>query len=145
LEGPTGALAISPDGKQLYAGSRAANLSVIQVDSKRVTKGVTKIETNGPVFDIAVTPDGEKAYLAMEFSGLKRLRLSGGKPTSGKLEDIPTVKCPVGLALSPNGTTLYVSYQCGGPGGRSGHDAIGVFDVGQTRQPQQARGNDDPG
>jgi YVTN family beta-propeller protein len=125
LEGPTGALAISPDGKQIYAGSRSANLSVIQVDSK----AVTRIETSGPDFDIAVTPDGEKAYLAMEISGLKRLRLSGGKPTNGKLEDIPTVKCPVGLALNPNGTTLYVSYQCGGPGGRSGHDAIGIFDV----------------
>jgi YVTN family beta-propeller protein len=120
LEGPPVALAVSPDGKQVYAGSRNANLSVIQVASK----AVTRIETNGPVFDIAVTPDGEKAYLAMELSGLKRLWLS-----SGKLEDIPTVKCPVGLALSPNGTALYVSYQCGGPGGKSGHDAIGIFDM----------------
>ncbi len=120
LKGPTLALAISPDGKQIYAGSKSANLSVIQTDSK----AVTRIETNGPVLDIAVTPDGEKAYLAMELSGLKRLWLS-----SGKLEELPTVKCPVGLALNPSGTTLYVSYECGGPGGRSGHDAIGIFDV----------------
>jgi len=120
LGGPRFGIAISPDGKQIYAGSRNANLSVIQVASKTITK---IIETNGPVSDIAVTPDGEKVYLAME-SGLKRLWVS-----SGKLEDIPTVKCPVGLALNPNGTPLYVSYQCGGPGGRSGHDAIGIFDV----------------
>jgi len=120
LDGPTFAIAISPDGKQIYAGSRNANLSVIQVASKTITK---TIETNGPLSDIAVTLDGEKVYLAME-SGLKRLWVS-----SGKLEDIPTVKCPVGLALNPTGATLYVSYQCGGPGGRSGHDAIGIFDV----------------
>ncbi len=124
LEGPTSSLAVSPDGKQVFAGSRNANLSVIQVSSK----AVSRIATNGPVHDIVVTPDGKKAYLAMELLGLKRLWLS-----SGKLEDIPTVRCPVGLALSPNATTLYVSYQCGGPGGRSGHDAIGIFDVATDR------------
>ena len=34
----------------------------------------------------------------------------------------------MGLALTPDGRTLYVNYQCKGPGGQLGRDAIGRFD-----------------
>jgi hypothetical protein len=33
------------------------------------------------------------------------------------------------VAVTPDGSRLYVNYQCGGPSGSSGHDAVGIFDV----------------
>lgn len=31
--------------------------------------------------------------------------------------------------MTPDGRRLYVSFQCGGPGGYAGHDALGIFDA----------------
>ena len=46
---------------------------------------------------------------------------------NGQLKQVTNQICPVNLALDTRGQNLVVSYQCGGPKGRSGHDSVEVF------------------
>lgn len=111
-------LAVSPDGQWGYAGTEEGD--VLRLDLERRT-----IETLArglsPVRDLALTPDGLRLYVAAVFNGLHVL-----DTRTRQLETIPTVRCPTYLAIVPGKDLLYVAYQCGGPGGRSGHDAIDV-------------------
>lgn len=114
------ALAVSPDGSKVYVGQNGGDVSVIDTS----TKGVSTISAGAPVRDLTITPDGTKLYLAMEFSGLKKVDTG-----TNSVSTISTVTCPEGVAVTPDGKFLYVNYQCFGPGGSAGHDAIGKFDV----------------
>jgi len=114
------ALAVSPDGSFVYVGQHGGDVSVINT----ATKAVSTISAGTPVRDLALTPDGSKLYLAMEFSGLKKVDTS-----TNSVAPVSSITCPEGVAVTPDGKYLYVNYQCFGPGGSSGHDAIGKFDV----------------
>ena len=114
------ALAVSPDGSKVYVGQNGGKVSIIDT----ATKTVSTISTGGPVHDLAITPDGAKVYLAMEFAGLKKITTS-----NNHVSTVSSILCPEGVAVTPNGQFLYVNYQCGGPGGTAGHDAIGKFYV----------------
>jgi DNA-binding beta-propeller fold protein YncE/transcriptional regulator with XRE-family HTH domain len=113
-------LAVTPDGAAVYVGMRQGGLAVIDAASKQVTT----IDTgDAPVDDIAVTPGG-RVYLALGHRGLGLLEL-----TSRRIRIVSPAQCPKNLALSPDGRDLWVAYQCGGPGGSAGRDAIGRFDA----------------
>lgn len=115
------ALAVSPDGSKIYVGQHGGNVTVIDT----ATKNVTSINTlGGPVRDLAITPDGSKVYLAMEFSGLRVINTS-----TNNVSSVSGIVCPEGVRVTPDGSTVYVNYQCGGPGGSGGHDAVGRFDA----------------
>ena len=115
------ALAVAPDGSKIYVGQHGGGVSVIDT----ATKNVTSINTlGGPVRDLAITPDGSKVYLAMEFSGLRVIDTATNNVTN-----VSGFVCPEGVRVTPDGSTLYVNYQCGGPGGSGGHDAVGRFDA----------------
>ena len=115
------ALAVAPDGSKVYVGQHGGNVSVIDT----ATKSVATINTlGGPVRDLAITPDGSRVYLAMESSGLKVIETS-----TNNVSLVSGVVCPEGVRVTPDGSTLYVNYQCGGPGGSGGHDAVGRFDA----------------
>ena len=115
------ALAVAPDGSKVYVGQHGGNVSVIDTS----TKSVTSINTlGGPVRDLAITPDGSKVYLAMEFSGLRVIDTS-----TNNVSSVSGFTCPEGVRVTPDGSTVYVNYQCGGPGGSGGHDAVGRFDA----------------
>ncbi len=120
---PTGAsaLSVSPDGK-LFIGSNADGIMIFDSGKNQLVPRL--IATHGPVRDIAITPDGRKAFLAMSQFGVKRLLIR-----TGDLKQITNEVCPEHLALDPSGRRLYVSYQCGGPGGRDGHDSLEIFDA----------------
>jgi len=125
------ALALSPNGSLLYVGNNGGGVSVIDLSARELLRTVQTPEDPWrpgnacPVRDLAITPDGQKVYLALEYGGLGRLD-AGGKEVSM----VSDTKCPEGVAVTPDGRRLYVSYQCKGPpGGSTGHDAIGVFDV----------------
>jgi probable HAF family extracellular repeat protein/YVTN family beta-propeller protein len=115
------ALAVSPDGSKIYVGQHGGNVTVIDT----ATKGVTTINTlGGPVRDLAITPDGSKVYLAMESSGLRVIDTA-----TNNVSNVSGFTCPEGVRVTPDGSTVYVNYQCGGPGGSGGHDAVGRFDA----------------
>jgi DNA-binding winged helix-turn-helix (wHTH) protein/DNA-binding beta-propeller fold protein YncE len=116
-----GPLAVSPDRK-LYIGSRVEGLMVLDITREQLRPGL--IPTHGPVWKMALTPDGKKLFLAMGNFGVKRLRLR-----TGEIKQITSQVCPEYLELDPSGRRLYVSYQHSGPGGRSGHDSLEVFDA----------------
>jgi probable HAF family extracellular repeat protein/YVTN family beta-propeller protein len=114
-------LAVAPDGSKVYVGHQGGGVTVIDT----ATKSTTTVNTlGGPVRDLAITPDGSKLYLAMEFAGLKRIDTA-----TNAVSTVSNASCPEGVRVTPNGTTVYVNYQCGGPGGSGGHDAVGRFDV----------------
>jgi YVTN family beta-propeller protein len=116
------ALAVSPGGAKVYVGQHGGGVSVIDT----ATKSVAAVNTlGGPVRDLAITPDGSKVYLAMEFAGLKKIDTA-----TNAVSVVSGFACPEGVAVTPDGSTLYVNYQCGGPGGSGGHDAVGRFNAG---------------
>ena len=100
---------------------RAGGLTIIDTATKLAT---AVDEVTEPVNDVAPTGDGKSAYLALGFSGLAKL-----DATTGSVVVISKIVYTEGLALTPDGRRLYVSYQAGGPGGSPGHDVIGYFDT----------------
>lgn len=115
------ALAVAPDGSKVFVGQHGGNVTVIDT----AAKSTTTINTlGGPVRDLAITPDGSKVYLAMEFSGLRVIDTSTNNVTN-----VSGIACPEGVRVTPDGSTVYVNYQCGGPGGSGGHDAVGRFNA----------------
>jgi YVTN family beta-propeller protein len=114
------ALAVAPDGSKVYVGNNGGSVSVIDT----TTKTVTTIFPGGPVRDLAITPDGSKVYMALEFAGLKKIDTA-----TNAVSTVSGSVCPEGVAVTPDGQFLYVNYQCGGPGGSGGHDAVGRFNA----------------
>ncbi len=127
------ALAVSPDGSQVYVGNNGGNVSVIDT----ATKQVSTIFTDGPVRDLIITPDGRKIYLAMEWSGLKEIDTSTNAVNIVSKSDRGL---PEGVAVTKDGKQLYVSYQYYGPIGRGGRDAIGVFDIASDEMKESITG-----
>ncbi len=117
------ALALSSDGARLYVGNNGGGVSVIDMETRQL---LHSIPTPGPVRDLAITHDGRKIFLALEYLGLGKLELD---TQTESVRIISSISCPEGVAVTPDDGRLYVSYQCTGPGGFPGHDAIGVFDV----------------
>ena len=86
------------------------------------------IPTGRPVFDLAVTPDEKKIFLAMASGGLKRIMTA-----SGEAATLSEFACPMYVEMDGQGKRLFVSYQCGGPGGRAGHDVVEIYDTASER------------
>lgn len=118
-------IAVSPDGERLFVGSFVDGLAQIDAHTGRV---LNQVPTRGPVSDIAISRDGRRAYLAMMPRGVRRYSLD-----SREWKQITTLGCPYFCSIDGLGTKLLVSYQCGGPTGRDGHDAIEVFDLPSER------------
>jgi DNA-binding beta-propeller fold protein YncE len=114
---------MSPNGKHIYISANfpAEGVMVVDTASDRI---VDVIQPGGQVFDVAVMPDESKLFLAMGYAGLKRIDLQ-----TRESRVVAAVACPFHLGLDPTAQRLYVSYQCGGPGGSPGHDAVDVYDI----------------
>lgn len=119
------ALVLSPDGSKLYIASQVKDVTVLDTRTGQATQLSV---SNGPVEELALAPDGKRLYLAMGFLGLRVLDVP-----SGAVSIISKTAYARSVVLSPDGSKLFVSYQAGGPGGRRGHDAIGIFDAKSLR------------
>jgi hypothetical protein len=116
LPHPARGAVISQNGKRLYIGSPDDAVMIIDTERGSVERVVA---TRGPVYDLAVTPDEGRLFLAMGNAGLKRI-----STTSPKASTISELACPLFLTMDGEGARLFVAYQCGGPGGRRGHDVL---------------------
>jgi DNA-binding winged helix-turn-helix (wHTH) protein/WD40 repeat protein len=112
---------ISGDGRHIYIGSPDDVVMVIDAKSGNVER---LIPTGGSVFDLAVTPDEKKLFLAMGAAGFKRIFTKSGEAVT-----LSEFACPLFLSMDGEGKRLFVSYQCGGPGGRDGHDVVEIYDT----------------
>jgi hypothetical protein len=121
LPHPARGAAIGGDGKRLYIGSPDALVMVVDTSRGSVER---LIPTGRPVFDLTVTPDEKKIFLAMASGGLTRIMTA-----SGEAATLSEFACPLYVAMDGEGKRLFVSYECGGPGGRAGHDAFEIYDT----------------
>uniref|UniRef100_Q01PZ1 LamG-like jellyroll fold domain-containing protein n=1 Tax=Solibacter usitatus (strain Ellin6076) TaxID=234267 RepID=Q01PZ1_SOLUE len=117
-----GPLAISPDSSTLYVGSRLGGVVVIDAVSGRSKRKI--VPTAGPVWDLALTPDGSSLFVAMSQFGVWRI-----STRNWEARQLTNQGCPESLKVSPDGSMLVVNYQCGGPGGSSGHDTVEFYDI----------------
>ena len=99
------------------------NTDIVIVDS--ATQAIRRIRTPAArLSDLALAPDDRTLYVAAVFTGLLVVDTE-----TGDVHTMSRLPCPVNLALTPSGDRLYVNYQCSGPGGSRGHDALEVFDT----------------
>jgi hypothetical protein len=113
-------MVISASGDRVITGSKS---DVVILDT--ATRLVRRIPTPAAdLRDFSLAPDGRTLFVAALFRGLLEVNLD-----SGRVVTRSPLPCPVALALLPANGRLYVGYQCSGPGGRRGHDAIGIFDT----------------
>jgi DNA-binding winged helix-turn-helix (wHTH) protein/DNA-binding beta-propeller fold protein YncE len=116
------AAVMTRDGKRIYVGSLVEGVMIVGTERDRVLDRA--LPTGGPVYSVAVTPDEKKVFVAMMAAGLKRI-----STRTGESKLLSGIACPISVDIDPDGSELYVSYQCGGPGGRSGHDVVEIYDV----------------
>jgi DNA-binding beta-propeller fold protein YncE len=88
---------------------------------------------------VAITPDGKKMFVSNEQpipTGSITVVDVGDAPGSARIiDDIRAVACPQGLAISRDGTKLYVASQCG-----AGDDPVFVLDTRSHRVVSTIRG-----
>jgi len=125
LPHPARGAAFGGDGRHLYIGSPDGLVMVVDTSRGSVER---LIPTGRPVFDLAVTPDEKKIFLAMASGGLKRIMTASGEATT-----LSEFACPMYVEMDGQGKRLFVSYQCGGPGGRAGHDVVEIYDTASER------------
>jgi hypothetical protein len=112
-------LAMGPDPGLLFVAGRS-ELGIFDLNRRTLTRYQT---AGGRVHDVYVSRDGRHVWMTLAQAGLKILDIE-----TGSLTTVPTIGCPMYLTPAPRSARLFLSYQCGGPGGRPGHDAIEVID-----------------
>ncbi len=114
-------LAIGPDGTRLLVVG-LSELGVLDLRSRALTRFAVE---SGSVADAYMSRDGRHVWTTLAQAGLRILDLETGRWTR-----VPAIGCPMYLAAAPRSRRVFLTYQCGGPGGRLGHDAIEILDEG---------------
>jgi DNA-binding beta-propeller fold protein YncE len=96
------ALAFSLDGQWVYGAARNGMLAVVDAATCRITSGIPF--PAGYVTDIVLSPDGCMAYVSVQDTG----KIHVLDLLSRSLSSTYDVALPCGLALSADGTCLYV-------------------------------------
>lgn len=106
-------------GTRLYAGGQP-NVSIVNLS----TNEVRRIPVGGLVRDLAVSDDDRGLWIALAQAGLRYVDLA-----TGAIETRPSIGCPMYFASARSADRMFLSYQCQGPGGRNGHDAIEILEL----------------
>lgn len=99
------AIALSPDGKQVWVGHRpSGGISIIDTATKKVT---STIDVDHFVFRLAFTPDGKYVLATVPDAGVVEVYEAG---TGDRLKKVETPGgAPVTLAMDPDGTRAFVA------------------------------------
>lgn len=114
-------VSVHPDTKRLFVGALPNHLLEVDALNGHV---LSTLEAPGLITDIAPSPNGDRLYVAMAQRGVWRWSLD-----ERAWKQITTQGCPYFSTVNAKGDRLLVSYQCGGPTGRDGHDAVEVFEL----------------
>jgi len=97
------AIAISPNGKQVYVPNHDANLvSVIDTATNTI---VNKIAVKPNPHSVAFSNDGRRVYVADHASNIVTVLDAG---TGATVAEIPVGRSPHSISMSPDGAHLYV-------------------------------------
>jgi hypothetical protein len=110
-------LDLSADGRHLVVGG-ALDVGVIDLHRR----ALRTVALGRRVYDLRIG-GGSRVWVTLGRGGLWIVDLA-----SLETRSVATVGCPMFLAYGRRTERLFVSYQCHGPGGRAGHDAIELFD-----------------
>jgi serine/threonine-protein kinase len=103
-----GYVAITPDGRFAYIANRAAKVvTVLDTAINKVTATIP-IDAGPPQF-IAFSPDGSRAYVSL-YNDDKTINLVDviNTRTTKALQEIPVEQKPYALAVTPDGTSVWV-------------------------------------
>jgi YVTN family beta-propeller protein len=111
--GQSQGVAVTPDGKRVYVAGGAATVAVINT-ATNAGSAVSIPSATGLLNGVAITPDGRWVYVA---DGLNN-GVSVINTTSNSLSTtIPGFSDPFEVAVSPNGSKVYVTnFALGNPG-----------------------------
>lgn len=119
------AMVVRHDGRSVYLLVDEA-LVVIRTSDR----SMRSYPLRGRSHDLALTPDDSSLYVSRVYEGVYAIDTETMHGTI-----VADATCPIGLAMSPDGRRLWVSYQCIGPSdgegrhGSSGHDGIGLYEL----------------
>jgi large repetitive protein len=124
-------VAVSPDGKSVYVANATNTVSQYDVgaDGALAAKATATVPTGERPNAIAVSPDGKSVYVANQAGGLVFLGSvsqydvgAGGALAAKAPATVPAGNSPFGIAVSPNGKSVYVA--------NTSSDNISQYDVG---------------
>jgi YVTN family beta-propeller protein len=114
-------IAVTPDGSKVYITNQAADsVSVIDTATNTVTATIPLGGTDNPI-GIAVTPDASKVYVANSYSALSISVIdTATNEVSATIPlDLSPVApdglSPIGVAVTPDGSKVYVATSSGFP------------------------------
>ncbi len=122
IEGAT-ALDVSRDGRLLVIAG-AFEVGLIDL----AAGALSTVNVGRFVRDVRLAGNGRRAWATLMQGGLRVIDTKTLTVTT-----VQTLGCPMWLAYGPVTERMYVSYQCNGPVGRDGHDAVEVFDEPRAR------------
>lgn len=141
-------VAADPAGDTVYVSAGGSGLgdALIPVDVASDTAGAPiSLGSSGDPASVVVTPDGATAFVAMERNdSVIPVDLAAGAAGS----PIAVSTNPVGLALTPDGTRLFVTHYQRGPGGLGDptpHDVTPIDVASRTALPQVVVGSQTDG
>ncbi len=110
------AIAMNPNQSAVYVGEDRAADGLLDINA--ATKSMS-IMAGTRVTSMTVSPDGSAVYAWLNAELLESVSTATGKGTA--LLNAPANSSPAGMAVSPNGATLYLAY--------SGTNSISVIDI----------------
>jgi YVTN family beta-propeller protein len=114
------------DGKKVYIDNLGVNVNGVSVINT-ADDSVKLIKTKFPPFAIVLSPDQTKVYALKATQGLTSGIdvIDTATDTIIKSYNVGSIVAPVGLQISPDGKTIYISYVTG---------SIGAFDAATGKQ-----------
>ncbi|MFQ5738665.1 MAG: beta-propeller fold lactonase family protein [Acidobacteriota bacterium] len=124
-------LAVSPDGRRLYATARDSDaLLVIDLEQRRL---VDVIPVGRRPFGVALDPAGKRAYVTNEWShSVSVVDLERGRTSAS----LATGEGPAGVLVGPGGKTLFVANRQSGD--------VSVIDLNQGKEVRRLAGGGGP-